>query len=95
MSSDDALKWSGQQLPKRRVLGIKADSFHFNDVIYSHSLNAFIAIGSHFTAYYSFSGNTEKSRINNEWLNLMPANSQFRWLFDSKELTGISDCDIN
>lgn len=96
LSSDDGLEWSGQQLPKRRILlGLATENFDFNEVIYSQTLNAFVAVGTDFTAYYSFSGNTEKSHINKEWLNLMQAKSQFSWMLDSKDLTGVSECDVN
>lgn len=92
ISSNEGLTWSGQQLKKRNIL-VGSPNFHFNEVIYNSWINAFVAVGTEFTAYYSFNGNTDENTINRDWLNLTASKWTFNWIGFSHEFINVSECD--
>lgn len=92
ISSNDGLNWSGSQLSKRGFFA--SINFHFNQVIYSKWINAFIAIGEDFSAYYSYSGNTDKKNIKKEWTNLTASKSTIKWMGYSLNLVSVSECNF-
>lgn len=90
ISSNNGLKWSGSQLRKQGFFRI---NFHFNQVIYSKSIGAFVAIGEDFSAYYSYSGDTDKATIREAWLRL-PITNTSGWLTYSQTLISVTECNF-
>lgn len=92
LNSNDGLTWSKQQLAKQTILLILGSNYDLNEVIYSSRLNAFVTIGTDFSAHYSYNGKN--------WSNLITSRGLISGLIkgllgsSSSPFTSITECAI-